>query len=91
MNKALAVDFFNTECQTGPHTEAEFGIGDAQGSVAFVDNEKQNEDAKWIATVENPSRVAVTFTAVDGCVFLSENASQRCDAMLTTKKQYSPD
>lgn len=86
MSEALAVDFFQAKCQTGPHVDAEFGIRDAEGSVAYVDKDKQNEENDWIATVKNPNQLAVMFTAVDGCVFLGNNPSQRCDVMLTTTK-----
>lgn len=86
MSEALVVDFFTTQCQTGPHSDAEFGIRDTAGSVAFVDQAKQNENDYWIVTVKNPNQLAVTFTAVDGCIFHSSHTSQRCDVMLTTAK-----
>ncbi len=84
MSEAVAVDFFKTECQTGAYSDAEFGICDAEGSVPFVDKDKQNEEGHWIATVKNPTQLGVMFTAVDGCVFLSNSPTQRCDVMLTT-------
>jgi hypothetical protein len=84
VSEAVAVDFFQAKCQTGPHVDAEFGIRDAEGLVAYVDKDKQNEENHWIATVKNPTQLAVMFTAVDGCVFLSNSPTQRCDVMLTT-------
>ena len=84
MSETVAVDFFQTQCQTRPHTDAEFGICDEEGSVAYVDKDKQNEEAHWIATVKNPNQLAVTFTAIDGCVFPKNQSPKRCDVMLTT-------
>jgi hypothetical protein len=86
VSEVLAVDFFQAKCQTGPHTVSEFGIRDEDGSVAYVDKDKQNEEAHWIATVKNPSQLAVTFTAIDGCVFPCSEGPKRCDVMLTTEK-----
>lgn len=86
MSEALAVDFFQTKCQTGPHTDAEFGIRDAKNPKDCVDKDKQNEEEHWIATVKNPNQLAVTFIAVDGCVFPRGQAPKRCDAMLTTAR-----
>lgn len=84
MSEALVVDFFQAKCQTAPHVDAEFGIRDPEGSVAYVDNDKQNEEDHWVATVKNYNQLAVTFTAVDGCVFPSGHGPKRCDVMLTT-------
>lgn len=86
MSEALGIDFFQAKCQTGPHTDAEFGIRDTEGSVAYVDKDKQNEEEYWIATVRNPNKLPVIFTAVDGCVFLASQGPKRCDVMLTTAK-----
>lgn len=80
------MDFFKSECQSGPFSEPQFGLCDDQNSTpAYVDT--VNPD-KWIATVENPGRLPVTFTAIDKCVIQDSDVPGRgrCDGMLTTKE-----
>lgn len=82
------MDFFSTQCQSGPFTQERFGVCDGQaGQPAYVDTALAN-DEKWIATVENASQIPVMFTAVDKCVIHDheELGRGRCDAMLTTSK-----
>lgn len=79
------MDFFKPECQSGPFSQARFGLCDDQSSTcAYVDTAIP---AKWVATVENPSQKAVTFTAIDKCVIQDCDAPGRgrCDGMLTTE------
>lgn len=79
------MDFFKPECQSGPFSEAQFGLCDDQNSTrAYVDTVTQG---KWVATVKNPSQRAVTFTAIDKCVIQDgeELGRGRCDGMLTTE------
>lgn len=78
------MDFFKPECQSGPFSQAQFGLCDDQiATRAYVDT---TDPAKWVATVENPSHRAVTFTAIDKCVIQDgdEPGRGRCDGMLTT-------
>lgn len=78
------MDFFRHECQSGPFHQTRFGLCDDQNATrAYVDT---TTPAKWVATVENPSRLAVTFTAIDKCVLQDgdEPGLGRCDGMLTT-------
>lgn len=78
------MDFFKPDCQSGPFNQAQFGLCDDQNATrAYVDT---TTPEKWVATVENPSRVAVTFTAIDKCVIqdADEPGRGRCDCMLTT-------
>lgn len=77
------MDFFKRSCQTGPHTEAEFGIcDDHNGGIAFVD---KADPPKWTAKVMNKNSLPVLFTAVDKCVILDGElpGRGRCDGMLT--------
>lgn len=78
------MDFFNPACQSGPFNQEKFGLCDDQNSTcAYVDTANPET---WVATVENPSQHAVTFTAIDKCVIQDgdEPGRGRCDAMLTT-------
>lgn len=78
------MDFFKSECQSGPFNQVKFGLCDDESTTrAYVDT---TTPSKWVATVENPSRRDVTFTAIDKCVILDGDApgQGRCDAMLTT-------
>lgn len=78
------MDFFKPECQSGPFNQELFGLCDDQNTTrAYVDT---TDPEKWVATVENPSQKAVTFTAIDKCVIQDCDApgSGRCDGMLTT-------
>lgn len=79
------MDFFKPECQSGPFVQDTFGLCDDQDSTrAYVDT---TDTEKWVATVENPSRRPVTFTAIDKCVIQDGDAPGRgrCDGMLTTE------
>jgi hypothetical protein len=78
------MDFFNPACQSGPFNEEQFGLCDEQNSApAYVDRHKPN---KWVATVDNPGRLPVMFTAIDKCVIQDADEPERgrCDCMLTT-------
>ena len=78
------MDFFNPACQSGPFDQPQFGLCDDQNATrAYVDTANRE---RWVATVENPSKRAVTFTAIDKCVIQDgdEPGRGRCDAMLTT-------
>lgn len=79
------MDFFKPQCQSGPFNQAQFGLCDDQNAAcAYVDTATP---AKWVATVENPSQKAITFTAIDKCVIQDCDAPGRgrCDGMLTTE------
>ena len=78
------MDFFDTQCQSGPYVETEFGIcDDRSGLPAYVDT---SDTDKWTAVVKNPSRTPVILTAIDKCVICDDDevGRGRCDAMLTT-------
>lgn len=80
------MNFFDSQCQSGPHAEAQFGVCDDQNFTrAYVDTASQE---KWVATVNNPSRHDVFFTAIDKCVLQDgdEPNRGRCDGMLTTDR-----
>ena len=80
------MDFFKTQCQSGPYTQERFGVcDDPVDQPAYVDTTLANKN-KWIATVSNPKQIPVTFTAIDKCVIQDkdEPGRGRCDAMLTT-------
>lgn len=79
------MDFFNPVCQSGPFSQEKFGLCDDQSATrAYVDTTTPD---KWVATVKNPARKAVTFTAIDKCVIQDgdEPGRGRCDGMLTTE------
>ena len=79
------MDFFKPECQSGPFDQELFGLCDDQNATrAYVDTATPE---KWVATVENPARRPVTFTAIDKCVIQDgdEPDRGRCDGMLTTE------
>lgn len=79
------MDFFKPQCQSGPFNEAQFGLCDDQNATrAYVDT---TTPENWVATVENPSQKAITFTAIDKCVIQDFEAlgRGRCDGMLTTE------
>lgn len=78
------MNFFDKACQQGPFTDATFGVcDDENGSVAYVST---NMPPEWGATVLNPKRAEVTFTAIDKCVIKDDEeiGRGRCDGMLTT-------
>ncbi|HGN2666776.1 hypothetical protein N7414_29005 [Pseudomonas sp. GD04087] len=80
------MNFFNPQCQSGPYNQLRFGVCDDQNSTpAYVDF---NTQARWIATIDNPSQQDVTFTAIDKCVLQDNDEPDRgrCDAMLTTNE-----
>ena len=77
------MDFFDPAFQSGPFTQERFGLCDDQDTTpAYVDVVSPD---KWVATVENPARREVIFTAVDKGVIQDHEAEGRgrCDAMLT--------
>ena len=79
------MDFFKPECQSGPFSQEKFGLcDDSNATRAYVDT---SFPQKWVATVENPARKAITFTAIDKCVIedCEELGRGRCDGMLTTE------
>ena len=78
------MDFFALGCQQGPFTALEFSLCDDQDSTkAYVST---TIPEKWVATVKNDQKKAVTFTAIDKCVIKDdeEQGRGRCDGMLTT-------
>lgn len=80
------MNFLDANCQQGPFADTTFGIcDDENGGVAYV---AATTPPEWVATVLNPQRVAVTFTAIDKCVIKDgdEQGRGRCDGMLTTDR-----
>lgn len=81
------MNFFFLDCQSGPYSQATFGICDPQDSSrAYVDIEEKNSQ-NWTATVNNGYQKNVIFTAIDKCVIKDNEhiGRGRCDAMLTTE------
>ena len=76
-------DIFKALCQDTCN-ERKFGIcDDRPHQRAYIDT---NEGAKWIAVINNPERISVTFTAIDNCIELrtAENKMEdRCEGVLT--------
>ena len=81
----MGINFFDPCCQTT--TDAvEFGLCDdpppPSNVPAYIDTISRN---KWIAFVQNPNQISITFTAIDSCITikrLNEEDSKRCDVML---------
>ena len=84
MPKLMIVNFFQTECQEPPISTSNFGVCDNQdGQKAYTDS---TDATKWIANVENPNTLSITFTAIDNCIPILRgdgNDEKRCDGMLT--------
>lgn len=83
----MKLDFFKQSCQQSC-TEDSFGLVDFK-------TEKHarislDEPDKWVARVENPNAVNVTFTAIDGCGdFVSGQLPKKqriCDCILIYSK-----
>lgn len=81
----MSVNFFDTACQEPPRNDSQFGICDDQnGAKAYTDSTNQD---RWIATVENNNKQAITFTAIDNCIIVLQpgttDKESTCDGMLT--------
>ncbi len=81
----MKVNFLQTDCQEPSRTDEVFGICDDQdGTKAYTD---VRIAAEWIATVKNPQRRYVAFTAIDHCISVFKPGTQdkesTCDGMLT--------
>lgn len=80
------MNFLDPNCQRGPFANATFGLcDDENGGVAYVATTSPPE---WVATVLNPQRMPVIFTAIDKCVIGDGDGEGRgrCDGMLTTDR-----
>ena len=80
----LKLNFFDPMFQEKLQNNVQFGLCDNEdGTAAFIDT--MNKD-KWIATVKNPYRHTLIFTAIDKGVIKDNEYSgyERCDGMLTS-------
>lgn len=80
----MSINFFEAPCQEPPISSALFGLCDDQNGLKAYTN--TNAPNKWIATVENPQTILITFTAIDNCIEILRgdgNQEKRCDGMLT--------
>lgn len=80
----MNVNFFEEKCQEVPISERCFGIFDNPEKKKATTS--INAPEKWVATVENPNRLTITFTAVDNCIEILRgdgNSEKRCDGLLT--------
>ncbi|MDR3060213.1 MAG: hypothetical protein LBU84_18990 [Prevotella sp.] len=78
------MNFYCIDCQEQPQSVSIFGLCDDQnGTKAYTDVINQEQ---WIATVNNPNNIEITFTAIDKCVIKNdeERGRGRCDGMLTS-------
>jgi hypothetical protein len=81
----MGINFFDPCCQTTT-SAIEFGLCDdppPPNVPAYVDTTDRD---KWIAIVQNPDKINVTFTAIDSCITITRDNGEdgkRCDAMLT--------
>jgi hypothetical protein len=80
----MNINFFKSKCQEPSKTDKLFGICDDQnGTVAYTDNQDKK---KWIATVINDFKLAVTFIAIDNCSVIhkpkTNDKESTCDGML---------
>lgn len=80
----MNINFYDANCQENGINYLRFGLcDDENGAVAYVNTDQED---KWIATVDNPNRVLLTFTAVDNCIEIKRangEMENRCDGMLT--------
>lgn len=82
----MSIDFFNTQCtESTKRAETEFGLcDDRNGQKAYTN---KDDTSKWIATVQNPNQIQVSFTAIDNCLDIkrsdSNDLESTCDGMLT--------
>ena len=88
----MSVNFFQTECQEPPIIAPSFGICDEkEDNKSEINKNKKaytniQDINTWIATVENPEMVSITFTAIDNCIEILRgdgSLERRCDCMLT--------
>ena len=80
------LDFFDPAYQEPPIDDSLFGLCDNEdGTAAFTDKKNRNT---WIATVENPNKTRLIFTAIDKGVIKDDEyiENERCDGMLTSNK-----
>lgn len=81
----MSINFFDENCQNKTDYPR-FGLCDEpspSNTPAYIDINETNQEAKWIAIVENPNKIEVTFTAIDNCIKIEESDGKRCDGMLT--------
>ncbi|MBN1279634.1 MAG: hypothetical protein JW989_07690 [Chlorobiaceae bacterium] len=80
------MNFFDPGCQEPVRREVLFGLCDDQNSKKAYTN--TDDSSRWVATVQNDSRVELTFTAIDNCVIMGDEESgrARCDGMLTSSE-----
>jgi len=85
------VDFFQLKCDK-PNERDRYTITSGKEFGICDDNNREpaylnwDDKTKWIAHVENPNSVHVTFMPIDNCLeILEENGDMagRCDVMLT--------
>ncbi len=80
------MNFFDPECQESARKDVKFGLCDDQnGTKAYTNTDNPS---RWIATVQNDSRVELIFTAIDNCVIRGDEECERerCDGMLTSSE-----
>jgi len=73
----MAINFFDTQCIT-LISDKIFGIYDIP--PATVDT---NNDEQWIAWVDNPKEIEITFIAVDKCLNIPYSEGDRCEAIIS--------
>lgn len=80
------MNFFDSECQEPVRREVLFGLCDDQNRKKAYTN--TDDPSRWVATVQNDSKVELTFTAIDNCVIMGDEESgrARCDGMLTSSE-----
>ncbi len=82
----MSINFLEPSCQEPPIAYELFGLCDNnKGNKAYsnADNPEM-----WIATVKNPNKTTLVFTAVDKCVIKDseQKGRGRCDGLLTSHK-----
>ena len=80
------MNFFDPECREPARKDVKFGLCDDQnGTKAYTNTD---DPSRWIATVQNDTKVELTFTAIDNCVIMNDEecGRRRCDGMLTSAK-----
>lgn len=82
----MKIDFLSNSFKESDRTDTTFGICDDQnGEKAYSDS---TNSTNWIATVNNPHAIAITFTPIDKCLIKDTELPGvgRCDGMLTSNQ-----
>ncbi|NDW13201.1 hypothetical protein D0T50_09875 [Bacteroides sp. 214] len=84
----MPINFFDEDAKTNSSSSI-FGICDDPSpstTPAYIDENKDNEDKKWIGVVHNSATQSIDFYPIDNCVPLlrpNGDKENRCDGVLS--------